>query len=133
MKSLKGACLCGQVTIEVADDFAFVGYCHCSECRKWSGSAFATGGMVEAYALRITGGDEAVTRYRKSDETELAFCSRCGSSLFSTKLRRGMRIVRLGILDDIPAQPPNVHIYCASKAPWFDIADALPQFDELPA
>lgn len=132
MNQLKGTCLCGQVTIEVPDDFTFLGYCHCSECRKWTGSAFATGGMVDADALAITAGADAVSRYRKSDETELAFCSRCGSSLFSRKIQLNKCIVRLGILDDAPARRPGVHIYCASKAPWFEIADDLPQFAQLP-
>lgn len=36
MKTLKGSCLCGEVAVEVADRFTFLGYCHCSECRKWS-------------------------------------------------------------------------------------------------
>lgn len=132
MKQLKGSCLCGQVTLEVADDFTFLGYCHCSECRKWSGSAFASGGMVAADALTVTAGAGLLARYRKSPATELVFCSRCGSSLFSRKLQLDRCVVRLGILDEAPTRKPDMHIYCASKAPWFEIADGLAQFDRLP-
>ena len=58
MKHLTGSCLCGNVQIRVSDQFQFIGYCHCSECRKWSGSAFATGGMVGSGDLEITSGEE---------------------------------------------------------------------------
>ncbi|MFC3285891.1 GFA family protein [Litchfieldella rifensis] len=132
MKNLTGSCLCGKVEIQVADKFDFIGYCHCSECRKWSGSAFAAGGLVDAKDFTITVGEQFVSRYPKSEETELGFCGHCGSSLFSHKLKRGKYIVRLGVLDDAPTQQPNVHIFCASKAPWFDITDQLDHFDELP-
>ncbi|HET6806529.1 MAG TPA: GFA family protein [Frateuria sp.] len=132
MKKLKGSCLCRQVSFEVADEFIFLGYCHCSECRKWTGSAFATGGMVPASALTLTAGSEVVRHYRKSVQTELVFCGQCGSSLYSRKLLVDRCIVRLGTLDDTPTRAPNVHIYCASKAPWYEIMDALPQYDELP-
>lgn len=132
MKYLTGSCLCGKINIQVPDKFDFVGYCHCSECRKWSGSAFATGGLVDSQDFEITSGESFVSHYRKSEETELGFCSGCGASIFSKKLKRGKYIVRLGILDDPPTQRPNVHIFVESKAPWFEITDQLDRFDEVP-
>lgn len=132
MKYLSGSCLCGKVKVQVPDSFDFVGYCHCSECRKWSGSAFATGGLVGSEDFRVTSGEEFVSCYHSSEETALGFCSSCGSSLFSQKVNRGKHIVRLGILDDVPAQRPNVHIFAASRAPWFEITDQLDKFDTVP-
>lgn len=132
MTYLTGSCLCGGVKIRVADHFQFVGYCHCSECRKWSGSAFATGGLVSAGDFEVISGEELVSCYRQSEETDLCFCSACGASLYSRKLKLGSYIVRLGILDDAPTQRPNVHIFAASKAPWFEITDQLAKFEQLP-
>lgn len=132
MKTLTGKCLCGKVEIQVPDQFGFIGYCHCSECRKWSGSAFNTGGLVDSADFRIVAGEEFVSLYHKSEETDLGFCSNCGSSLFSHKLKRGKHIIRLGILDDVPSQRPGAHIFTASKAPWFEITDGLEQFDTVP-
>lgn len=129
MKYLTGSCLCGKVEIQVPDKFEFIGYCHCSECRKWSGSAFAAGGLVEIEDFKITSGDGFVSHYHKSEETDLGFCSNCGSSLFSKKLKRGKYIVRLGVLNGNPTQRPDVHIFVASKAPWFEITDHLDRFD----
>lgn len=132
MSHLTGSCLCGRVKIRVPDKFGFIGYCHCSECRKWSGSAFASGGSVGFDELEITDGEELVSYYRKTEQTDLGFCSNCGSSLFSKKLQRGMYIVRLGVLDEVPTQRPNVHIFFGSKAPWFDATDQLQKFDTAP-
>lgn len=130
MKYLSGSCLCGEVTISVPDKFDFIGYCHCSECRKWTGSAFASGGLVDSDVFQITAGERLVSYYHKSKETDLAFCTHCGSSLFSKKLKLGKHVIRLGILDDVPTQRPNLHIFAASKAPWHDITDNLDKFDE---
>lgn len=132
MKYLTGSCLCGKVTIRVPDEFDFLGYCHCSECRKWSGSAFAAGGRVNSRDFEIVSGEEFVSLYSKSEATSLGFCSSCGTSLFSKKHKQDKHIVRLGILDDVPTRRPNVHIFVASKAPWFEIADQLDRFDEVP-
>lgn len=132
MGYLTGSCLCGSVKIRVSDQFHFLGYCHCFECRKWSGSAFAAGGLVDSEDFEITAGEEFVSSYHNSEETDLCFCGTCGASLFSRKLKLGKYIVRLGILDDAPAQRPNVHIFTASKAPWFEITDQLDRFERLP-
>jgi hypothetical protein len=132
MKCLTGSCLCGKVEVQVLDKFEFIGYCHCSECRKWSGSAFATGGLVDSEDFKVTSGERFVSYYRKSEETDLGFCSSCGSSLFSKKLKHGKYVVRLGILNDTPTQRPNIHIFVASKAPWFELTDQFNKFNELP-
>ena len=132
MKNLTGSCLCGSVKIQVSDSFGFVGYCHCSECRKWSGSAFGTGALVSPEGFSIVSGEELVSYYNSSEQTVLGFCSNCGSSLFSRKVKLGKYIVRLGILDDAPTQRPDIHIFAASKAPWFEIADQLDIFDTVP-
>ena len=132
VKILKGSCLCGQVKIEVPDRFEYIGSCHCSECRKFSGAANATAGGIDGALLNMISGGESLSIYRKSENTELAFCRHCGSSLFSRKRDSGLCNLRLGILDDAPTQQPTFHIFVASKAPWEDICDDLPRFDGLP-
>jgi len=132
MKQLKGSCLCGQVQIEVPDRFDYVGSCHCSECRKFSGAANATAGGIDGALLKIVAGEDHISIYRKSENTELAFCRSCGSSLFSRKRDSGKCNVRLGILDDAPTQRPTFHIFTGSKAPWEEICDGLTQFEAGP-
>jgi hypothetical protein len=112
MTVLRGGCLCGAVQYEVEDDFRYMGYCHCSECRRFSGSASAAVGGVPYSALRTTQGEESIARYQKSPKTELCFCRICGSSLYSRKLDREMLHVRLGSLMDSPSMKPSLAITC---------------------
>jgi len=127
MNRLNGGCLCGAVRYTVADDFRYAGYCHCSECRRFSGSAFSAFGGVEPAALHLLSGEDALSRYAKSADTVLVFCRICGSSLYAEKPRRGMLHLRLGCLEDAPRIAPQFHSHVASKAPWFEICDSLPQ------
>ena len=132
MKKLNGSCLCGKVQIEVPDEFEYMGNCHCSECRKFTGSDYSSVGGLSSEKFRFKAGEDYVSLFQKSEETELAFCRICGSSLFSKKLKTGKHNIRLGILDDIPTHKPNFHIFTSSKAPWNDITDNLMQFDKGP-
>lgn len=132
MKQLHASCLCGAIHLTLPDQFDYVGNCHCSECRKFSGSDYASVGGLDGSKVTVTQGEEALTRYRKSAETTLAFCRNCGSSLFSEKQSSGKINLRLGILDDVPTQSPNFHIFIGSKAPWHQIGDDCPQFETRP-
>ena len=131
-KTLTASCLCKKVKIEVPDEFVFMGNCHCSECRKFTGSDYSSAGGVKFEDFNIVAGEEFVTTYQKTDVTELGFCKCCGSSLFSKKLARGIYVLRLGTLDDVPSNKPSFHIFTESKAPWNEICDNLKQFPEGP-
>ncbi len=132
MKQLEGTCLCGKVKIQIPDDFDYMGNCHCSECRKFSGSDYASVGGIDSSKFKFIAGEESVTYYHKTRETDLAFCSSCGSSLFTKKVLTNKHNIRLGILNDAPTHKPSFHIFTDSKAPWLKIADDLPQFPEKP-
>jgi hypothetical protein len=90
--------------------------------------------------FRFLQGEELVSYYESSPGFHRGFCSRCGSPIvnrpgpnYALASRRGSDLgVPLGILDDDPGIRPERHIFVASKAPWFEITDDLPQHDELP-
>ena len=133
MKILKGQCLCGAVKYEIPDNLLYAGYCHCSECRKFSGSAFSAFGGVPKNSLLIKSGEEEIRYYKKSEASNMASCKVCGSSLFADKVAKGLVHIRLGSLVDFPSLKPQAHLYVGSKAPWFDIIDGLPQFETMPS
>ena len=62
-----------------------------------------------------------------------AFCRRCGSPVPRVVLSTGYVVVPYGSLDGSPGRPPRGHIFTGSKAPWYEITDGLPQWEELPA
>lgn len=133
MNTLHASCLCGAVALTLPDQFDYMGNCHCSECRKFSGADYVSVGGLDGDKVTIAKGAEAIGRYQKSDETSLAFCRHCGSSLFSQKRSTGKINLRLGILDEAPSQKPAFHIFVGSKAPWHQIGDDCPQFDTRPS
>ena len=132
MKELSGSCLCGKVNISIQDDFEYLANCHCSECQKFSGSDYASVGGLSSAKFKITSGDDYITYFSKTEETDVAFCSVCGSSLFSRKKTGQKHNIRLGVLDDTPSNRPSVHIYTSAKAGWHTICDDLPQFETTP-
>ncbi len=132
-KTLRGRCLCGAVEYQVPDALEYAGYCHCSECRRFSGSAFSAFGGIAEGNLRVVKGERHITSYRKSEDSLMCFCSVCGSSLFSRKLKTGMVHLRLGTLVDTPSMQPQAHLFTGSKASWYQIEDGLPRFDTLPS
>jgi hypothetical protein len=131
--TLHGQCLCGAVRYTVANAFRYAFNCHCSQCRRATGSAFKPFAGIESGALRLTeGGEKAVMIYGDPQAAHDVHCRRCGSLLYSV-VREGAYVhVTLGTLLDAPDIRPAAHIFVRSKAPWFDIADALPQYDEFP-
>ena len=132
MDKLRGSCLCGAVQYQIPDQLQYAAYCHCSECRRFSGSAFsAVGGVARDY-LEINSGEELIKYFKKTEASNMAFCSVCGSSLFAEKPLKGLVHLRLGTLMDCPSLKPQAHVFVGSKAPWFEITDQLPQFEGLP-
>jgi hypothetical protein len=129
MNTLTGRCLCGSVVYTLPDDLAYAGYCHCSDCRRFSGSAFSAYGGIDEARFTVVRGAELITRYVKMADTVLGFCSICGSSLYATKPSRKMIHLRLGTLDQTPSLQPQTHSFVGSKAEWFSICDGLPQFE----
>jgi hypothetical protein len=125
-----GSCLCGAVQYEIAAPFIYAGNCHCSQCRRASGSAFNSFAGVRQEALRITSGEAELSTYAKGTDSILKFCKVCGSNLFSVKPGSGLVHIRMGTLLDEPGIQPMVHVFVGSKAPWHKITDTLPQFQE---
>jgi hypothetical protein len=123
--------LCKRVTYEISGHFLFAGHCHCSMCRTSNGAAFATWGIINPDQFRWTSGEEWVERYKSSPERERCFCKRCGSALVASHSGEITEVV-LGTVDADPGIRPREHIFVDSKAPWFEIADALPQHKDWP-
>lgn len=129
VKKLTGRCLCGAVEYAVADAFLYAANCHCSNCRRTTGSAFKPFAGIEGHKLQLVKGDDSIMRYGE-DETHDAHCAVCGSLLYSV-VREGQYVhVAMGTLVDAPSIRPTAHIFVGSKAPWSAITDDLPQFRE---
>ena len=130
----RGSCLCGAVRYEIDDNLGIFQYCHCSRCRKFTGSAFASNLMVKPEHFRWLQGEESVGTYdlKEAKYFATAFCRICGSSLpWHSKSGKAV-IVPAGTLDESPDIKPTKNIFCGSRGDWYVEPDALPQHDEMP-
>jgi hypothetical protein len=123
---LAGKCYCGAARYEVADAFSYAMNCHCSNCRRTTGSAFKPFAGIEREKLTVTQGADGLLIYG-SDKAHDAHCSKCGSLLYSVVRDGAWAHVTMGTLVDAPTIRPSCHIFVGSKAPWFTIVDDLPQ------
>jgi hypothetical protein len=128
-KRLKGSCLCGEVRYTVADEFEYALICHCSQCRRATGSAFKPFGGIGRTRLKVTRGK--VKRYGDAT-THDAHCTTCGSLLYSIVRDGKYAHVTYGTLIDPPSLAPTAHIFAGARAPWYSILDSLPQHAAFP-
>lgn len=123
---LRGGCVCGAIRYEIAQEPLRVYVCHCKDCQRFTGSAFAIGVVVPAEAFRLTG---SATRLVPNGITEggrpkrLSACPECGTRLFG-EVRAdahytGMvRAILGGTLDDTSWLRPTIHVWTRSAQPW---------------
>ena len=128
---LRGRCGCNAVAYEVSDEFVVAFNCHCSNCRAMTGSAFLPWGEIERGKLAVTKGADRLIVEGDIDARHAVRCGACWSLVYWTS-RDGYVRVPYGSLVDEPALRPTAHMFVASKAPWHEILDDLPQHDEYP-
>ncbi len=129
----KGSCLCGAVRYEIEGELGPIYLCHCSRCRKASGSAFASNSPVKTEDFRVIAGHEVLTEFESSPGVFRAFCRGCGSPIYSKRhAAPGMVRIRIGTLDTPVSSKPLAHIFVASKAEWFEIHDQISQHADRP-
>jgi hypothetical protein len=131
---VQGSCLCRSVTFEVQGPPSAFRYCHCSRCRKASGSAHASNLFVPAKQFRWLAGKELVNHYKVPEARTFAvsFCTHCGTRVPHEITERNEFLVPAGALDGDPGSRPQHNIFWNSKAPWFVETPDLPKFPERP-
>ncbi|MGK0270692.1 MAG: hypothetical protein ACI88H_001340 [Cocleimonas sp.] len=134
MKKSTGSCLCGEVHYEITGSLGVFQYCHCSRCRKFTGSAHAANIIVAPNQFEWLQGEEFLARYEVPDARHFAtsFCTQCGSSLPWKSQSDKAVIIPAGTLDDDPDIRPFQNIFYGSKADWYQDASELIKYDELP-
>jgi len=128
----QGGCLCGVVRFEIHGPIRNIVYCHCSQCRKVQGSAFATNGIVNTDDFHVTCGSTELGKYEENPGQAKYFCCHCASPILSkNEACPGQVRVRLGTIETDIKERPVAHIYVSSKANWETIPDdGLPRYNE---
>ena len=127
----QGSCLCGKVKFTLSGKINDIVYCHCSQCRKAQGSAFATNANVDKKSFHFIQGEDNLTAYAYSAEQKKYFCKSCGSPVMSKNTNHPETIrIRLGTIESEITERPQAHIFVDSKANWEEVCDSLPQYAE---
>ncbi|WP_046006732.1 GFA family protein [Pseudoalteromonas rubra] len=126
----QASCLCGAVKLELRGAITSIIHCHCSLCRKSSGTAYATNGFVSRDELKVIAGEEHIRHYAFKPGRLRHFCGICASPLYSSNQDNPEKLrLRLGILDSDIAERPMSHNYVTSKANWEDLDADLPRYE----
>ncbi|UUO25236.1 GFA family protein [Colwellia sp. M166] len=125
-----GKCLCGEIEIKITGEISDIIHCHCSLCRKNSGTAFATNGFINVTDFEITLGKDNLSQFSFKPGRNRHFCARCGSPVYSSNEQDPSRYrIRLGILDSDIIERPISHNFVSSKANWEELDAKLPKYD----
>lgn len=132
MSMLEGGCACGEVRYRLTSGPMIVHCCHCRDCQRQTGGAFAINALIETDRIEILSG-EAVAISMPTDSGrphDIYRCPTCATAIWSDYGRRGVvRFLRATTLDDPQAMPPDVHIFTRSKLPWVGLPPEVPAFD----
>jgi hypothetical protein len=131
---ISGHCECGRVSFEAADEVSDFSHCHCSQCRRLHGAAFASFAGVSRKDFRYLSGESDTKTFESSASHQRVFCGECGSNiLVGLDAEPDEYYVCMGVINGNPTLPPGYHIYVGSKAPWHPITDDMPQYDTEPS
>ena len=131
---INGHCECGRVRYEVDGDIVDFSHCHCSQCRRLHGAAYATFAGVARDRFRYVSGEADIRVYPSSESNDRVFCAHCGSSiLVDAKQEPEFLYLSMSTVEGDPSRPRGYHQYVDSKAPWHAITDDLEQYaGEIP-
>jgi hypothetical protein len=132
---LTGHCLCGAVRFEISEPLLGASYCHCTRCQRRTGTAAAASARVAPGSLRWLSGEDRIRIWWPPDDGwGKAFCTECGSALFSRAPDDPGAIgIRLGLFDGDPGIRPTHHHHVATAAVWEPLPDdGLPRHDDAP-
>lgn len=129
---MEGKCLCGGVRFSLSGDIPNLYQCHCSLCRKVTGSSANAAFRVDLARLTWISGEELVQKYASESGFKSHFCSCCGSPLPNLTAAGSAWWVPVGLLEETGGLQVVAHLFVGSRATWDVIADAGEHFDEMP-
>ncbi|MFL6584894.1 MAG: GFA family protein [Chthoniobacterales bacterium] len=124
-----GTCYCGAVTIEASGDPIDMGYCHCANCRRYSGAPMNAFTLWKADDLKVTKGSELLAHFQSSEISDRRYCTKCGAHVMIDHPKLGLVDVRSAIPATVTFRP-TVHLnYEETVLP---MKDGLPKLRDFP-
>tara|TARA_B100000676_G_scaffold199851_1_gene196385 strand:- start:300 stop:719 length:420 start_codon:yes stop_codon:yes gene_type:complete len=134
MNKFNGNCECKKISFDILQEIKYFSHCHCSQCRRSHGSAFASFIEVDKSCFKYISGKENLKSYTSSEQCKRIFCSICGSNImFIDETKSNKYYVSAGAINGNPKLPSAHHVFVGSKASWYEIHDDLKQHYTLPS
>ncbi|MDA1099212.1 MAG: GFA family protein [Proteobacteria bacterium] len=130
MTNIQGGCACGAIRFALKAKPIVVHACHCTDCQRLTGSAFAINAWIEKDQVDLLSGAPASFKFTDPGRNNCVhFCAQCGCYVW-TEYMPGFWFVRVGALDDPKAFAPDMHIWIRSKQPWLVLPEDVPVFEQ---
>ena len=129
---MQGKCLCGGVSFSLSGELPNLYQCHCSLCRKVTGSSSNAAFRIDRVQLSWNGGEDLIQEYQSDTGFKSHFCSRCGSPLPNLTAQDSAWWVPVGLVEGDQQLQVGAHVFVGSRAGWDVVADSGQQFDEMP-
>lgn len=129
---IKGNCLCGDIEFKLNGDLPHIYQCHCSLCRKVSGSSSNSAMLVKIDAFQWICGEQYISSFTTEAGFKSDFCSRCGSPVPNLLKNSTGYWVPAGLLEEPTNVSVAAHVYVGSKARWDTLSGDCESFAEMP-
>ncbi len=133
-ESVEGSCVCGAVVFRIEGPFRGFQYCHCSRCRKKTGSSHVANIFVPVDQFSWQRGEDKIRRFElpTAKYWSTAFCTECGSAMPWLTRNGKVMVVGAGALDDDPGVKPRFSVHYDSRAPWYVHVSDLEMHGTIP-
>ena len=135
MSGFTGGCHCGAIRYEVSGEPVMARICHCDDCRRSGGSAFATNVFIKADDFKLTQGTPKTHKWQAASGNMRgkAFCGDCGTPVYVwNEARPGVYGVRIGTIDDASFVKPQMHLWVSRALASTNLNDELEKFEKQP-
>ncbi len=126
----KGKCFCGAIEVTVTGAPEGMGYCHCESCRSWSAGPVNAFTLWKPGAVQITKGSRYIGKYRKTDNSDRQYCTKCGGHVMTVHPTLGLVDVYAAMLPGLKFEP-GIHVNYAETV--LPMKDGLPKMKDFPA
>jgi ribosomal protein S18 acetylase RimI-like enzyme len=130
---LKGQCLCGKVAFELTSNDLKLYQCHCSLCRRVSGSSSNSATLVSASDFNWLQGTDDISYFKTDSGFRSDFCKSCGSPVPNSIDDGDGYWIPVGLMDTDNNISVIAHVYTDSKSAWHMIGGDAPRYSSMPS
>ena len=132
--NVSGSCLCGSISYTTTGQSNKFWHCHCSRCRKASGTGHASNILMRPDTFEWTAGKQLLKSFQVPDAKlfRTVFCTVCGSPMPRVAPDSSFALIPAGSVDGDPGIRPSGRIYQDSRADWSCATEELPLYETYP-